>query len=250
MKYVKLFENWLNEADEAKPATFDSEKPFDFSKPNETAIVDITGKEVGNDPLQVQKVIETTINRIKGKRDEPGFDIDGFVGRFKYAIPCRIISKEPKKEGIKVTSFLVEDLTTGMQCRLLMEDLLNNELLKEYIKTKTPLFVLTSSKFKPAKETSMITVKPDNCVLIPTAEDKGLSFDKLGEKSFLEHNFYQADSNSSKLENPQPLLNILPKLSGLPDAEVKNLAGIAELVGYKIPQNYAPKQGGIEFISK
>ena len=96
MKYVKLFENWLNEADEAKPATFDSEKPFDFSKPNETAIVDITGKEVGNDPLQVQKVIETTINRIKGKRDEPGFDIDGFVGRFKYAIPCRIISKEPK----------------------------------------------------------------------------------------------------------------------------------------------------------
>lgn len=54
MKYVKLFENWLNEAEGGV-------KPFDPGKPSETLVVDITNDNFAKANVEIQKRILNSI---------------------------------------------------------------------------------------------------------------------------------------------------------------------------------------------
>lgn len=254
MKYVKLFENWLYESDEQ--GQFDSKKPLDKSKLTQTAIVDITGKEVGNNPVEAAKVIESAIRRVQGKKDSYGLDLVSWVGDNVEVRPCIILRKEKKEPGFKQQNFILEDLETGKLLKALLDDLFENPLIKEYIKNKVPVFVVTSradlafdAGQDETKAKAMIYVNnrdktnSPNYILIPTKENKGLAFEALGDKSFLEHKFYCADSNTKELTKAESLMTIITEGFGL--GATNNLAGIAKLVGYTVPDNYAPKKGGI-----
>ena len=129
MKYVKLFENWLNEADEE--GQFDSKKTLDKSKLTQTAIVDITGKEVGNNPVEAAKVIESAVRRVQGTKDSYGLDLVNWVGDNVEVRPCIILRKEQKEKGFKQQNFVVEDLETGKLFKWLLDDLFENSLINK-----------------------------------------------------------------------------------------------------------------------
>ena len=56
MKYVKLFENWLNEAE-------GEVKPFDAKVPGTTLVVDITQEDLLKDSKETHKILQSMFNR-------------------------------------------------------------------------------------------------------------------------------------------------------------------------------------------
>jgi hypothetical protein len=66
MKYVKLFENWLNEAEEGKSEV----KPFDPKKPYETLVVDITNEDFAKSDKKQKIVIESILARCFDKTEK------------------------------------------------------------------------------------------------------------------------------------------------------------------------------------
>ena len=75
MKYIKLFENWLNEADSEE-----SKKPFNPQKPNLTNVLLIKSEDLTKNPNQEVDILKSIVDRIASKLG----DKDITVGVFKY----------------------------------------------------------------------------------------------------------------------------------------------------------------------
>ncbi len=75
MKYIKLFENWLNEADSEE-----SKKPFNPQKPNLTNVLLIKSEDLTKNPNQEVDILKSIVDRIASKLG----DKDITVNLYKY----------------------------------------------------------------------------------------------------------------------------------------------------------------------
>jgi hypothetical protein len=251
MKYLKLFENWLNEAEGGV-------KPFDPMKPDETLVVDITEEDLYKDPKVMHIILQSMFNRGVAKKDSPDVPevinvIPLYVGWSKQVNP-----KEPwhvKDNMFK--GFYVRE-TNGEEYTVVnkipIDDYENTMILLEnLLKEKTPIFLVTNANdnwFEKNEDGNLlIKLNNKNMLLLP----KDLSGKWLIEnpKGFaLNSKIQTRDGERRGGFYKQVLSGIVESISGIGTSGWCNSTGrptqAAKILGYEIPDNYTPKMGGIE----
>ena len=167
MKYVKLFENWLNEAEV---------KPFDPKAPGATLVVDITQEDLLKDPKETHTILQSMFNRGMAKKDAP--DVEESI----KVIPLYVgDSKAPNDEPFKtpqgsttIASIIVND-SEGKKYYVKVNtggSQLEDEL-KALQKNKTPIFLVTSSKNEAwhVDKDGVEIIQPSNEVVILLPEN-------------------------------------------------------------------------------
>ena len=118
MKYVKLFENWLNEAEGG------AVKPFDAKDPGETLVVDITEEDLYKDPKVMHIILQSMFNRGAAKKDSPDVPeaievIPLYVGWAKHKKPDDAWSmdentlKEVYVSGVNGEEYVIKENLSG-----------------------------------------------------------------------------------------------------------------------------------------
>ena len=166
MKYVKLFENWLNEAE-------GEVKPFDAKVPGTTLVVDITQEDLLKDSKETHKILQSMFNRGMAKKDAPDVEesikvIPLYVGDSKAPNKDPFLSQASSGGSLVMKSIIVND-SEGNKYNVKVEtggSQLEDDL-KALQKNKTPIFLVTSScnfcrranwSSKPTKNLSMSLV--------------------------------------------------------------------------------------------
>jgi hypothetical protein len=242
MKYVKLFENWLNEAEEGKSEV----KPFDPKKPFETLVVDISQDDImGVDGKDVRKTLDNILAKCISKSEKTSGSVPNLtVNRYDWtdwelrgSIPTLILrssdgSVYTVKLPQKSTDF-VKDLRAGADfdetvfyVSLYEGDDWVNDKMNILAKPKTFLIFglgpLSSKDFLLNVECTVISL------------DEKMSFMSKATLGSI------CAFATTKFEN---IATLSDKQAGTPQ-------NIAKALGYEIPDNYAPKDGGIEVTTK
>ena len=238
MKYVKLFENWLNEAEGG------GVKPFDPSNPGATMVVDITNKDLSKPYIEsLKKIIPSIIAKCTKKSED--------------------VSKSDI-EGIEITTFYFDDDESSGNnytvMKLKKDKLDSNATMKINIRTESvstafneynslkgePILYFSTEKFSSdsINKEGFIKRSSNGFFIFPTTLDVGDPKD------------FGLNANCSILPwNPKlsvPFQSTLGKLckyilGGFQDPnELKKDAKpqeIAKALGYEIPDNYTPGQG-------
>ena len=245
MKYIKLFENWLNEAEA---------KPFDANKPSETLVVDITQEDLLKNPQETPKILQSMFNRGMAKMDKPDVEesvkvIPLFVGDPKAP------TSEPFKipQGSTTIASIVVNDSEGKKYYVKVETG-GTQLEEELValqKNKTPIFLVTSSKndaWHFNKDGQVEIIKPSNEVVILLPENNQ-KWEIKNPKDF-SLNVEFSILNSKKISNSTISLGSIVKNIGniasksqLSNDKTATPKLLADMFGYQIPEDYAPKQG-------
>ena len=236
MKYVKLFENWLNEAEEGATEV----KPFDPSKPFDTRIVDISNEDFSKANDEQKRVIigsilakcfdkseKVTDSKIRVSfftidemKTVPGqdntnnvkFTLKGEDGKAAF-ITCVNAGKIQDEKSLYVVSMGGEDILTGTY----------KDTIEQTNNPEKKRIVLFSS----GKEG-----KPEDFVL--SSNWTVYDHTKGAKETIIEATLGNvAAFATTKFANT----------AMLKDANAGNPKNLAKALGYEIPENYAPKQG-------
>lgn len=253
MKYVKLFENWLNEAE-------GEVKPFDAKVPGTTLVVDITQEDLLKDSKETHKILQSMFNRGMAKKDAPDVEesikvVPLYVGNPKlpakdpYLIP-------PGTE--RITSIIVND-SEGNKYNVKVEtggSQLEDEL-KALQKNKTPIFLVTSSKNEAwhVDKDGVEIIQPSNEVVILLPENNQKWEIKAAKDFSLNVEF--SILNGKKLSTSSISLGSIVKNIGniaskaqLVNDKAATPIDVAGILGYEIPKDYTPKMGGVKKLEK
>lgn len=266
MKYVKLFENWLNEAEVAKPAP-----KFNTMSPSKTLVVDISQKNMAaclaksNDSLS--NALYSFLSRGYAKKDPLDDGEDQII-----CVPCRIgySGTEEKKVGNKKKYYFTQSILDDYsdlgfpesKAKLIWEnpdgddsgDTGEDGNVDQFVqmkKNKAPVFFISKSDFTPkVDKDGFFEPSPGAFYLIPadTKENWNDTF-KGTEKDFaLDSQFTIIDGRmlgNQTVTLGDLVLNIQDALNN--NKRIKPSSPkpqeIAKALGYEIPDNYAPGQG-------
>ena len=245
MKYVKLFENWLNEAEEGKSEV----KPFDPKKPFETLVVDISNEDFEKSDKSQKSIIASILAKC--------FDKNEKVEESKVMV-----------RGYKATN----DGSTVLGAQLKIEN--DKETLSVSIKTKDKTFLDKIGNF--SEKPCFLVTKIDSFnhndngylnksksesipVILVFPEDGGDPKDfVLNSKCLIynhnlvaenkEKNFFEGTIGSLAAWSADQFK--FASIDKLKDTNAGKPQNIAKALGYEIPDNYAPKDGGIEVTTK
>jgi hypothetical protein len=259
MKYVKLFENWLNEAEGG------AVKPFDPKAPETTLVVDITQEDLLKDPNRTRQILESMFNRGMAKKDAP--DVEEAISVIPLYVGSTDSSKDPFNVGNAtegslrgkqiISSITLRDNNNKLyflKTKMLAEQQLQDELIA-LRQNKTPIFIVKRDDYEEwYEEDNVKKIDSSNkniIILFPLNNEKyeikaAKDFSLNVEFSIFEKVRFMPISLGSIV---QSLAANLGKSNFINDKEVKPQR-IAELLGYKIPDNYTPKMGGIEVKAK
>ena len=233
MKYVKLFENWLYEAEEGQTEV----KPFDPAKPFETRIVDITNDDFSKADEKQKRVI---IGSILAK--------------------CFDKSEKVTESKIRVTYFKVDAMkTVGNTGDMYRFDLKSEDGKTAFITCKngkkledaSAFYIVTLSDDEIVSGTYKDEIQPksgNSKRFILVSNDKGAK----GDDFVLNSNWIVYDFNKdakettfeSTLGNVAALATTkLENVAILKDANAGKPESLAKALGYEIPANYAPGKG-------
>lgn len=274
MKYVKLFEAWLNE-DESKSEV----KPFDPSNPSESLIVDITVEDMFKDEATVAPTLASILNKAIAKKDSPDAAKSVKVERFQFEAKGdkEVFQKSIKeyKNGIPMTNvdtktkyFInffdidpdvmkkIESMVEANQTLLLVSPEsgeYSKVIQRESIKSR-PSIELTNDVFLLACDSN---VKNWNEYVSSLGGNTSL----MDEKNKVNFQLLTGATITSETCNLLGLFQIMsdPNLKktaiksfafkSFPKSDF-NLSQVAKTLGYKIPKGYTAKQGGIEKTEK
>ena len=257
MKYIKLFENWLYEAEEGG-------KPFDPNNPGATLVVDITQEDLYKDPKVMHIILQSMFNRGAAKKDSPDVPeaikiIPLYVGWAKHKKPEDAwhmdsnTLKEVYVSGVNGEEYVIREHLSG-------EDA--TDATKEYenlMKNKSPIFLLTRNKdnwFEKKGDASWITLKASgegagNVLLSSTSVSGNWNIKKPKDFALDSSVWTKQQSSLQGSEiSVGDLIMLMPAFvgGGLLNKwnEPKEVTEIAQALGYTIPDNYTPKMGGIK----
>ncbi len=248
MKYIKLFESWLNEVDEK---TYNSEaaiqvksddvingksemKPFDPKKPDETLVVDIDGFDLSvDDSKYASRIIASILGRCV-KKDEKGNDPELTVIRMK------IDDVQRPNQGL-ATIFLKDGSGSDFK-RIQM-------IIPSELSVEENTYVYYISKYTSddwVNDKGLILHKPKTFLVFDTGG--------IEEGFALNREFTIIDWSKESKNLPEPIKTTLGGICALATTNFENLAilkdtneakpqNIAKALGYEIPENYTPKQG-------
>ena len=253
MKYIKLFENWLNEAEV---------KPFDAKAPGATLVVDITQEDLLKDSKETHTILQSMFNRGMAKKDKPDVEetikvIPLYLGDPKDSNKDPFLSQASSSGSLVMKSIIVND-GEGKKYNVKVEtggSQLEDDL-KSLQKNKTPIFLVTSSKNESwhVDKDGVEIIQPSNevVILLPGNNQKWEIKDPKDFSLNVEFSILNGKKLSTSLISLGSIVknigNIASKAQLVNDkaATPKEIAGI---LGYKIPDNYAPKQG-VKFEDK
>lgn len=242
MKYVKLFENWLNEA-EGKI------KPFDPKKPGDTLVFDISAWDVN--AYKIESAYQSIFNRLLAKTDSP--DVEQKVIVTQYNL---YLDSDNTAKNVYLTNLndLSKSFTAGEYAILdqteVPDPVINNEFVPYAVRGKDVKIPSKKSKYKLAG----YNVPPSECFFVifpvkwPNTSDKKTPF-------FTEDSSFYVWGGGDKVE----LVSLSKIVNGFLNFEEKgkmvfdksiDLKQLAEVLGYEIPDNYTPKKGGAKKIEK
>ena len=230
MKYVKLFENWLNEAE-------GEIKPFDPNKPFESRVVDITNEDFSQaDEKQKRVIIGSTLAK------------------------CFDKSEKVTDSKIRVTYFKVDGMkSVGNTGDMYRFDLKSENGKSAFITCKdankledaSAFYIITSPEDEIVTGTYKDEIKPksgDTKRFILVSNDKGAK----GDDFVLNSNWIVYDFNKDAKETTfeATLGNVaalattkLENVAILKDANAGKPESLAKALGYEIPANYTPGKG-------
>jgi len=244
MKYVKLFENWLNEAEEGKSEV----KPFDPKKPGETLVVDITSLDFNQDDGKYSSRIMGSILGKCVKKNEKEKDSELTIIKFnieeiripQYLKTATIFVKEGRASGVSKTIKMIIPNDLNLQ------------------EGDSVYYISKYSGEDWVSETGYpnILKKPKTFLFFPS----GMSGDSSGNGFCLYEEGHLINWSDPK-ESIQAIKTTLGGICAFATSNFENLAilkdanagkpqNIAKALGYEIPDNYAPKDGGIEVTTK
>lgn len=263
MKYLKLFENWLNEADGG------GAKPFDANNPGATLVVDITQKDMLNLTKDYDKLgdcLSSFLNKGFLKKDPLG------AGEYKVSVTkCEIIESKGGKDSYGNSIHKVFLKYTGSSSSFIdlgFKDEKNQFILNidsdfqklidhfDSLKaSKIPVYLVTlnGSKVKIFGEFGdHLILKDGACILMPKRGE-------FWEDTFKNEKDFAFNSEINLLYSKKHsgveggLGDLMPQIEKL----MTNYGSIfqthtedkwtpqiiAKQLGYEIPDNYAPGQG-------
>ena len=252
MKYVKLFENWLNEAEEGSSSV----KPFDSNKPSATLVVDITQEDLLKNPKETHKILQSMFSRGMAKKDTPDVEesikvIPLYVGDPKDSNKDPFLEQATASGSLLMKAIIVSD-NEGNKYDVRVETggkQLEDEL-KSLQKNKTPLFLVTSSKneawFSDKDGVKIIQPSNEAIILLPENNQK---WEIKNAKDFslnVEFSILNGKKISNSLISLGSIVKNIANISNkspLSNDKTATAGEIAKVLGYEIPENYAPKQG-------
>ena len=231
MKYIKLFESWLNEAD--------TNSKLDPKKPDSTLVVDITVGDIKQNQADVKNIYASIFKKFEFKKDGSLGEtsknnifegkIEAFIAKgddnsnyLKFSADKKLLfsleNADAKKFGI--TEWQVDSFNDKQAYFYCVGDCIKDGTIKD----KTKSFLFTSSNFRNDK--SSILKSTWYVWLLNEDSDKVQDTVTLGQIG----NFIASGFDVSKL---------LDEDAGKPGT-------VAKLLGYEVPDNYISKQGGIK----
>ena len=256
MKYVKLFENWLNEAE-------GEVKPFDAKVPGTTLVVDITQEDLLKDSKETHKILQSMFNRGMAKKDAPDVEesikvIPLYVGDSKAPNKDPFLSQASSGGSLVMKSIIVND-SEGNKYNVKVEtggSQLEDDL-KALKKNKTPIFLVTSSKNEAwhVDKDGVEIIQPSNEVVILLPENNQKWEIKAAKDFSLNVEF--SILNGKKLSTSLISLGSIVKNIGniaskaqLVNDKAATPIDVAGILGYEIPKDYTPKMGGVKKLEK
>lgn len=231
MKHIKLFENWLNEAESTA-------KAFDPSKPYNTLIVDITKEDLFADETKTARVIDSLLSR--------AFDKTEKVSSSKISVQ-KFTAYDYAPSGGGFYLKLSNKTQTEGQYRVFLAKKAASELtLSDMTSLKDPVYLVTlEDKQDWVDEKLKINIDAKTYLLFKDPDDEGQKED------FALNSKWQVVGGQTKDEAISCTLGQILALAStklensamLKDAKAGTPQSIAQLLGYKIPENYTPGKG-------
>lgn len=266
MKYVKLFENWLLEAEGGV-------KPFDPSKPFETLMVDITAKETSvifdkdKDLKQAESLMNRFLKSIYKKSDGP--ELEGETIPLKaIAFKSEFFHRDNTSELSKSKKSYIELTDSNGNAILLMDDsegsvigtgwkelgLWEGRTLTISIKDNFNglVFIITKENDIQTKES-----KNDNKNIVLNKGDIILALSSMDASEKRPSVLGQDCAVIQFGKVPQTRMSLFTALKYCADDSqklrstgIEKPSVLASYLGYTVPDNYTPKQGGIKKADK
>lgn len=249
MKYVKMFENWLLEADGG------GIKPFDPNKPYETLVVDIAGKDMPKDSAGIGTVLASVFNRMIAGEDSPN------AKETVKVTPAKVVRYTNIKEGGGQSSAEISAEGKNFAYKF-PRSLDSSSKIQEYLKDaedrKLDIFFVTPPGYEFEENKAPQINWKDNKILLMIPKYNNDSFDGDGFFASSDYNLrflvsvkpFQEAGNWSIGELSQIIGSFGNSNSRETMMSVSNSTGgykgIAKALGYEIPEKYTPKQGGIK----
>lgn len=231
MKYLKLFENWLNE-DESTAKAFDPKKPYG------TLVVDITKEDLFADETKTARVIDSLLSR--------AFDKTEKISSSKVSVQ-KFTAYDYAPSGGGFYLKLSNKTQTEGQYRVFLSKKAANELtLSDMTSLKDPVYLVTlEDKQDWVDEKLKINIDAKTYLLFKDPEDEGKNDD------FAINSKWQVVGGQTKDEAISCTLGQILALAStklensamLKDTKSGTPQSIAKTLGYEIPDNYAPGQG-------
>lgn len=238
MKYLKLFENWLNEAESG------AVKPFDPQKSIQTKVVDITNENFAkvSDVKQQRNILRGILNKCFAKKE------DYEEGEIKM-YPCKYSSDQDNRMKLDIEGKGECDLRT--QNRNIsfpgwdkMGKFDGKNCFFVALEKDTKIFTGTyGDQIEPSKQADLPRV-----IIFPVGGDDPKGF-LLNSKWLVQYcNNEAIKAEKSFYETTLGCIaawasDQFKDISALGDTNAGKPQNIAKILGYEIPDNYAPGQG-------
>lgn len=265
MKYVKLFEHWLYEAEGGV-------KPFDPKNPGATLLVDITVGDMFKDDETVSATLESVLNRAIAKQDSPDAPKSVKVERFQFEFEGDVEKLKSSLKEIK-NAIPVTNVETNKKYFVNLFDLDSDTRANfdKLVAQNQTLLLVSPASGEYAKESKRESLKSRPNIALtndvfflgcdPDAKSWNGYISALGDKTSIldvkkKTNFVllTGDSISANTCNLIGLFQIMSdsavKKTAISKLSFKsyptgdfNMEQVAKTLGYKIPKDYSSKQG-------
>ena len=242
MKYVKLFENWLNEAEEG------AVKPFDPKKSLQTKVVDINNENFAkvSDVNTQRNIIRGILNKCFAKKED--YEEGEIV-----IYPCTYSSDEDNRIKLKfekegVCALSTQNRNIGFPGWEKMEKFKGKNCLFVALGKDPKIFIDSAMEdrrynIEPSKQSDLVRL-----IIFPVGGDDPKDF--LLNSKWLVQNYNREAIRAEKSFFETTLGCIAAWASDqfkdsntLNDKNAGKPQNIAKILGYEIPDNYTPGKG-------
>lgn len=239
MKYLKLFENWLNEAE-------GEVKPFDPDKPWESFTFDISNEDIFKNPEKIENIIKSILSKSFDKQELKDSSSVSVITLYPYEFSADskfiTLYSKPSAQGDKYTIKTSDVSKFGQKLTQLginVNDFKDNQVI---------YFVTFGNNDNWKDADNNIKIDQKNFFIFADSKPQD-------EKQSLESEWIVV----TDLNNP--MKTTLGQIAAFSSTKFENVttlkdksAGdpvlIAKMFGYEIPKGYTPKTGGAKKIEK